>query len=205
MRSLRPRWLFEQTVHEGCDRGRLLRAGRVRRRLRLAPLHRQAGVLGAGGAVQRGQARLDGRDRRVPQRRRDLHRLHHAGLSRQVPAVHGPAAGLAALVRRGHDVRPRDPGAAPVHQASLNKEPSWRARPAQAGVTGHGEPLPRPKPSSGSLAAVFARDGRPHDRRAPPIDPPLPNLEAKYRDPRRAAAGRGVHGLSRPAASARRT
>ena len=34
--QLRPTWLFGKTVHEGCDRGRLLRAGRLRRRVRLA-------------------------------------------------------------------------------------------------------------------------------------------------------------------------
>ena len=34
--ELRPTWLFGKTVHEGCDRGRLLRAGRLRPRVRLA-------------------------------------------------------------------------------------------------------------------------------------------------------------------------
>ena len=34
--QLRPTWLFGDTVHEGCDRAGLLRAGRFRRRLQLA-------------------------------------------------------------------------------------------------------------------------------------------------------------------------
>ena len=106
---------------------RLLRAGRFRRGVRLAAVHREAGMLGAGGAVQRGQARLDGRDRRMPERGRHLHRLHHAGLPRQIHAVHESAAGLAAVVQRGADVRQSDPRAAEIYPGSLNKEPSWRA------------------------------------------------------------------------------
>ena len=98
--ALRPTWLFGQTVHEGCDRGRLLRAGRLRRRVRLAEVHREARLLGPGGEVQRPQARLDGRHRRLPQRRRHLHRLHDARLPRQVHAVHGRAARRASCRRR---------------------------------------------------------------------------------------------------------
>ena len=76
---------------------RLLRAGRFRRGIRHAAVHRQARLLGAGGAVQRRQARLDERHRRLPQCRRHLHRLHDARLSRQVHAVSGRAAGGQAL------------------------------------------------------------------------------------------------------------
>ena len=71
---------------------RLLRAGRLRHRVRLAEVHRQARLLGSGREVQRAQARLDERRRRLPERRRHLHRLHDAGLPRQVHAVHGRAA-----------------------------------------------------------------------------------------------------------------
>ena len=34
--QLRPTWLFGKTVHEGCDRGGVLRTGRLRHALRLA-------------------------------------------------------------------------------------------------------------------------------------------------------------------------
>ena len=129
--ALRPRWLFGQTVHEGCDRGGYYEQGAVRRGLRLALVHREVGLLGTGGAVQRGQAGLDGRRRRLPERRRHLHRLHHAGLSRQVHAVHGPAAGLAALVRRGHDLRTGHPRPAPLH-AGVPEQGARRGA-AQAG------------------------------------------------------------------------
>ena len=44
--QLRPTWLFGKTVHEGCDRARLLRAGRLRHRVRLAEVHREARLLG---------------------------------------------------------------------------------------------------------------------------------------------------------------
>ena len=52
----------------------------------------EARLLGPGRQVQRAQARLDERHRRLPERRRHLHRLHHARLPRQVHAVHGRAA-----------------------------------------------------------------------------------------------------------------
>ena len=63
--ALRPTWLFGATVHEGCDRAGLLRAGRVRHRVRLAQVPGQAGLLGARGQVQRAEARLDQRRRRA--------------------------------------------------------------------------------------------------------------------------------------------
>ena len=69
-------------------------------RVRLAQVPGEARLLGAGGQLQRHQARLDGRHRRLPQRRRHLHRLHHARLPRQVHAVHGRAARRAASRRR---------------------------------------------------------------------------------------------------------
>jgi hypothetical protein len=41
---------------------RVLRAGAIRRRIRCSDLHREVGLLGACGAMQRRQARLDGRN-----------------------------------------------------------------------------------------------------------------------------------------------
>ena len=58
----------------GLRPGRLLRAGRLRHRVRLAQVPGEDRLLGAGGQVQRPQARLDGRHRRLPERRRHLHR-----------------------------------------------------------------------------------------------------------------------------------
>ncbi len=88
-KQLRPTWLFGKTVHEGCDRGSLLRAGRLRAGVRLVEVPGEAGLLGAGGRLQRDQARLDARHRRLPERGRHLHRVHHAGLPGQVHAVYG--------------------------------------------------------------------------------------------------------------------
>ena len=94
---------------------RLLRAGPVRRRLRAADLHRQARLLGTGRDVQRPEARLDQRDRRLPQRGRHLHRLHDARLPRQVHAVHGRATGRQALLGRQRFLRVRDQAAPRLH------------------------------------------------------------------------------------------
>ncbi len=84
----------------GLRPGRLLRAGRFRQRVRLAQVPGEDRLLGAGGQLQRHQARLDGRHRRLSQRRRHLHRLHHARLPRQVHAVHGRAARRQPVVDR---------------------------------------------------------------------------------------------------------
>ena len=95
---------------------RLLRRRQLRRRVRLAQMPGQARLLGAGRAMQRPQARLDGRHRRLPQRRRNLHRLHHARLPRQVHAVHGRTAGVQAVLDGHRPLRPDHPLAAEVHQ-----------------------------------------------------------------------------------------
>ena len=87
--QLRPTWLFGKTVHEGCDRAGYYEQGDFATSYGSPKVHRQARLLGTGGELQRAQARLDGRHRRLPQRRRHLHRLHHARLPRQVHAVHG--------------------------------------------------------------------------------------------------------------------
>ena len=106
--ALRPTWLFGATVHEGCDRAGYYEQGDFAERVRVAQVPGEAGLLGPGGQVQRAQARLDQRRRRLPERRRHLHRLHDARLPGQVHAVHGRAAGIEGLdhgqrpVRHGH-------------------------------------------------------------------------------------------------------
>ena len=86
-----PAVAVRQDRARGLRPGRLLRAGRLRHGLQLAQVPGEGRLLGAGRQLQRAQARLDGRHRRLPQRRRRLHRLHHARLPRQVHAVHGRA------------------------------------------------------------------------------------------------------------------
>ena len=113
--ALRPTWLFGQTVHEGCDRGGYYEQAEFADEYGVEDLHRETGMLGSGGAVQRGEARLDVRDRRVPECGRDLHRLHHAGVSGQIHAVHESASGLAAVFESGDDIRPGDSRAAAVY------------------------------------------------------------------------------------------
>ena len=71
-----------------------------------------------------------GGNRRLPECRRNLHRLHDARISGQVHAVHESAAGVAALLERGDDVRPGDSCAAPVHPG-IAEQRAELAKPAQ--------------------------------------------------------------------------
>ena len=86
--ALRPTWLFGSTVHEGCDRGGYYNRPNSLNKIRIADVHRQAWMLGPCGSVQCGKARVDGGHWRLPKRGRHLHRVYHAGISRQVHAVH---------------------------------------------------------------------------------------------------------------------
>ena len=127
--ALRPQLAVRRDRARGLRPGRLLRAGRLRHRVRLAEVHRQARLLGPGRQVQRAQARLDQRHRRLPERRRHLHRLHDARLPRQVHAVHGRAARRAAS-------RPRPAGSTAtvirtlrgVTEKTVDEEPKWRTK-----------------------------------------------------------------------------
>ena len=87
--QLRPTWLFGKTVHEGCDRAGYYEQGDFARDYNSPKCQVQDRLLGAGGELQRHQARLDGRYRRLPECGRDLHRLHDAWFPGQVHAVHG--------------------------------------------------------------------------------------------------------------------
>ena len=95
----RPEWLFGSTVHDGCDRAGYYEQGDFAHEYGSPKCIVKLGCWGPGGELQCAQARMDGRHRRLPERGRHLHRLHHAGLPRQVHAVHGRAA-------RQQDVRP---------------------------------------------------------------------------------------------------
>ena len=90
--------------------------------------------LGCWGPVVRcnvGEARLDGRRRRLPERRRHLHRLHDAGLPGQVHAVHGRAARREDVVVGRAHVRPRRAGAARLHDRRRSTASRSGARAAE--------------------------------------------------------------------------
>ena len=125
--QLRPQWLFGKTVHEGCDRAGYYEQGDFAARLQLAQVPGEDRLLGAGRQLQRPQARLDGRHRRLPERRRHLHRLHDARLPRQVHAVHGRAARRDGLVvdRRAATARVIR-RLRSITNTTVNKEPKWR-------------------------------------------------------------------------------
>ena len=125
--ALRPQWLFGATVHEGCDRAGYYEQGDFADRVRLAQVHRQARLLGTGGQVQRAQAGVDQRGRRLPQRRRHLHRLHHARAS--------PTSSCRSWTNRpGPGCRPwpagstagPSAGCARSRAKTLDDEPKWR-------------------------------------------------------------------------------
>src|SRR5277367_6033897 len=69
-------------------------------------------MLGTCSELQRTEARMDGRDWRLPERGWNLHRLHNAGLPRQVHAVHGCAAGIARVGGNDRPLRKDDSRAA---------------------------------------------------------------------------------------------
>ncbi len=114
-KQLRPTWLFGKTVHEGCDRAGYYEQGDFAR-VRLAEVPGAHRLLGAGRQLQRYEARLDGRHRRVSECRRHLYRLHDAWLPRQVHAVHGRTPGRHGLVKRDKRLRQRHPLVAALHE-----------------------------------------------------------------------------------------
>ncbi len=91
----------------------------------LAALHRQAWLLGAGRAVQRRQRGwINGVGGCAPGVG-GMYRLHHAGLPRQVHAVHEHAARRPAFFHRDRPLLAR-PSATPrrlTQELSLNQEP----------------------------------------------------------------------------------
>ena len=131
----RPRWLFDQTVHETCNRAGFAEAGGVRRHAgRRRALPGQTRVQGTRGQVQRAHARLGQRDRRLPQRRRHLHRVHRPRVPRPLHAVRGPRpsrdggrARGALHLRPRAEVLPRPPDAHDVRTRAGMAPPRDRA------------------------------------------------------------------------------
>jgi hydrogenase small subunit len=78
--ALRPTWLFCSTVHEGCDRGGYYEQGEFGDEYGSPRCIVKLGCW-PGSAMQCGQTRLDEWNRRLPECRRDLHWMHHAGIS----------------------------------------------------------------------------------------------------------------------------
>ena len=101
---------------------------------RRRPVPGQARLQRPRGQVQRAGPRLDQRDRRLPQRGRDLHGLHDARLPRQVHAVHGARPGRARLrphASRWPTVRWPNTSATGGSAAAWTSSPTWRRRGAE--------------------------------------------------------------------------
>jgi hypothetical protein len=79
--QLRPTWLFGKTVHEGCDRAGYYEQGDFAHEVWLTEVPGESRVLGTCRELQRDQARMDARHRRLPERRRHLYRVHYARIS----------------------------------------------------------------------------------------------------------------------------
>ena len=114
--ALRPKWLFEATVHQGCDRAGYYEEGEFATEYGSPKCLVKLGCWGPGGEVQRAQAGLDQRRGRLPERRRHLHRLHDARLPGQVHAVHGQAAGRDRVDHRQRHVRHGHPQPPQLHR-----------------------------------------------------------------------------------------
>jgi len=99
----------------------LLRAGRIRSRVWSDSVHRQVGLLGASSSMQCRKARMDGRNWRLSEHRRHLHRLHDAGVSRQVYAVHEPTARVSPLVKCSVNVWAGDSCASSLYPGILEQ------------------------------------------------------------------------------------
>ena len=105
--QLRPRWLFDRTTREGCAGP--ASPSRASFATEYGNDSRCLVKLGCKGPMVKCNVPCRGwvnGDRRLPERRRHLHRLHDARLPRQVHAVHGrPTAGA---------TRPRTSSASPT-------------------------------------------------------------------------------------------
>ena len=105
--ALRPKWLFGRTVRESCNRAGFAEEGDYA--TQYGSDHRCMVKLGCKGPVVKCNVPVRGwveRDRRVPERRRDLHGVHHARVPRQVHAFHGARQmGQARVAVREHRLR----------------------------------------------------------------------------------------------------
>ena len=85
----RPVEFFDRTVHERCDRAGFADQAQFSEQLGDGRCLVKLGCSRAGRAVQRPNARVGERRRRVPERRRHLHGVHDAGVPRPIHALHG--------------------------------------------------------------------------------------------------------------------
>ncbi len=107
--QLRPTWLFGKTVHEGCDRAGYYEQGDFAEEYGSPKCLVKLGCWGPVVNCNVPKRGWMARHRRLPERGRHLHRLHHAGIPRQVHAVYGRAAGRKLLDRGIDGLRHADP------------------------------------------------------------------------------------------------
>jgi hydrogenase small subunit len=185
--QLRPTWLFGKTVHEGCDRAGYYEQADFAPdysspRLQLAEVPGEDRLLGPGRQLQRPEARLDERHRRLPKRRRHLHRLHDAGLPRQVHAVHGSGARLDDVGRTHLAVRTPHPKAPRDHE-SLDQQRAEVA-PQRPGAHERVRPALDPRNHHPPRLTRGVNDDRLDPTRAPSRGDVVGPCHAHHRQPR---------------------
>jgi hypothetical protein len=124
--ALRPQWLFGATVHEGCDRAGYYEQGDFAKEYGSPKCIVKLGCWGPCRQLQRAQARLDQRRRRVPERRRHLHRLHDAGLpDNSMPFMDEPPGSRVSTASE-RVVRHRIRGLRRITHKTVDEEPKRR-------------------------------------------------------------------------------
>ena len=117
------------TVHEGCDRAGYYEQGDFADRVRLTQVHRQTGLLGSGGEMQRAQTRLD-------QRRRAAARTSAASASAAPCPASRTSSCRSWTSRRAASCPPRRRACTArsirnlrnITGKTVDKEPKWRHR-----------------------------------------------------------------------------
>ena len=115
------RWLFGETVHEGCDRGGYYEQGDFTEEYGSRKCIVKLGCWGPVVNCNVGKRGWMGGIGGLPKCRRHLHRMHNAGLSRQIHAVHESAAWVFAVISRRDNLWQCNSCFAPLH-ASLAEQ-----------------------------------------------------------------------------------
>ena len=191
----RPAWLFRDTVHHGCTRAGFYEEGIFAERLRRRAVPRRDRLLGAGRQLQHRPARRDQPHGRLHEGGRHLHRLHDAGLPRQVRAVLQDAAGRDRLDLRGQERRRGGPPPPPPVQSRGDRASTAgtcvrRCRAAGRTCSRRRWPIARSNSSTRLAAPGLEEAGTPAGRRGAVLGRRPPRVSARLPRPERRPGGR---------------
>ena len=157
-----PKWLFDKTVHEGCDRAAYYEQGDFAQEYGSPKCLVKIGCWGPVVQCNVPKRGWMAGDWRMSQCRRHLHRLHHARLPGQVHALHGRAPRSASFPRqliKPYGVLIRN--LRRITQHTLNREPKWRHNARQL-TTGY-----QPSMTNGATPLKWRQDAMSNERYAP--------------------------------------